>query len=133
MTSKNSFRVFASFLVLGLTVLAKSLSAGDAGFVQFFDDKDFKGTALTVKLGTDVPDMAKVATDDGKNGFNDRASSAKYQVPAGWQAVIYDDANFQKRIYVLMGNGEMRDLSKAADKCSSLRWESTGQAPAPSY
>jgi hypothetical protein len=103
--------------------------SGDAGggFVQFYEKKDFMGSAVTIKSGTDVPDMKKIATDDGKTGFDDKASSAKYHVPSGWQAVIYEDANFKKKISVLMGTGDTKDMDKFSAKCSSLRWESTAE------
>jgi hypothetical protein len=97
--------------------------AAQDGFVQLFDDKDFRGSAVTINSGSDVADLKVTATDDGKTGFNDRASSVKYSVPSGYEAVLYDDANYQKRIYVLKGTGELKDLSKAMDKVSSVRWE----------
>ena len=110
-------------LSLSLLFLAAAFPAYGDGFIHLFDDKDFKGSEVTVNVGTDIPDMKEFATVDGKKGFNDRASSAKYQVPDGWEAVLYDDANFQQRIYVLKGTGELKDLSKAMDKVSSVRWE----------
>jgi hypothetical protein len=124
---KSATRVMFLFSLLAIPAVA---SAAD-GFVQFFDDKDFKGSAVTINSGTNVPDMKSQATDDGKKGFNDRASAVKYQIPAGWEGAIYDDANYQKRVYVLRGTGEMKDLSKASDKLSSFRWESTGTPAAP--
>jgi hypothetical protein len=130
MKSKRIFQAFLLFLLLTWVVLSRRASAQEHGFVQFFEDKEFKGSAVTIKSGTDIPDMKKAVTDDGKSGFNDKAASAKYQVPPGWQAVLYDEANFQKRVYVLMGSGEVKDFSKADGKCSSFRWESTGQKPA---
>jgi hypothetical protein len=126
-----AFRKYARFALFVLSSLAvPSLAAAADGFVQFFADKDFKGSAVTINAGTNVPDMKTIATDDGHKGFNDRASSVKYQVPTGWEAVIYDDANYQQRVYVLRGTGEMKDLSKVEDKSSSLRWESTGMPSA---
>lgn len=107
-----------AFFFVGTT-----LAAYADGFIQFYDDKDFKGSEVLINAGTDVTDMKEAVTVDGKKGFNDRASSAKYDVPSGLEAVLYDDANFQKRIYVLKGTGELKDLSKAMDKVSSVRWE----------
>lgn len=110
-------------LVILASVFASTLFAGppEGAYVQLFGNKDMKGSAVMVK--DDVPDMKSVVTDDGKKGFDDRSSSAKYDVPAGWEVVLYADANYQKRVNVLKGTGEVKDLSKGEDKISSLRWE----------
>ncbi|HEX5038364.1 MAG TPA: hypothetical protein VFX30_14505 [bacterium] len=127
----QALRFSALFLLFSLIGSSKALSADTGGFIQLYEKKELKGSAVTIKSGTDVPDMKKIATDDGKNGFDNKAASAKYHVPAGWQAVLYEDANFQKRISVYIGTGDTKDMDKFAGKCSSLRWESTGdQKPA---
>jgi len=120
---KLSKMSFVPSLVLLILVFASPLFAAppEGGYVQLFANKDLKGSAMMVKA--DIPDMKTAVTDDGKKGFDDRASSAKYDIPAGWEVVLYADANYQKRVYVLKGAGEAKDLSKGEDKISSLRWE----------
>jgi hypothetical protein len=97
-------------------------------WVKLYDDKSFKDRCLTVKGATDIANMDDVSSDDGKNGFGDKASSVRYMIPVGWKAILFDDANFRDSEYVLNGTGkveEIPDLGSFGDKTSSLRWEET--------
>jgi hypothetical protein len=94
-----------------------------SGYVRLYDDAGFTDRILTVRFGRDIGNMHYVRSDDGKSGFNDKASSVKYSVPDGWQAVLYENNNYSKRGYALKGSGSIPDLGYFGDKCSSLRWE----------
>ncbi len=96
-----------------------------SGYVRLYDDAGFTDRILTVRFGRDIGNMHYVSSDDGKSGFNDKASSVKYNVPAGWQAVLYENNNYSKRGYSLKGSGSIADLGYFGDKCSSIRWERT--------
>lgn len=94
-----------------------------SGYVRLYDDKGFTDRILTVRFGRDVGNMHYVHSDDGKSGFNDKASAVKYSVPSGYKAVLYENNNYSKRGYELKGSGSVADLGYFNDKCSSLRWE----------
>lgn len=102
---------------------AEQIAQKLSGYVRLYDDAGFTDRILTVRFGRDIGNMHYVSSDDGKSGFNDKASSVKYSVPAGYQAVLYENNNYAKRGYVLKGTGSMADLGYFGDKCSSLRWE----------
>jgi hypothetical protein len=115
-------RTLASCLLIAVAFASPLFAAAPEGsYVQLFENKDLKGKAAMIK--TDTPDLKAAASDDGKNGFDDRASSVKYDIPPNWEVVLYEDANYQKRVYVLKGTGEIKDLSTGEDKVSSVRWE----------
>jgi hypothetical protein len=94
-----------------------------SGWVKLYDDKGFTDRILTVRFGRDIGNMHYVSSDDGKSGFNDKASAARYSIPDGWQAVLYENNNYSKRGHSLTGSGSTADLGYFSDKCSSLRWE----------
>jgi outer membrane murein-binding lipoprotein Lpp len=94
-----------------------------SGYVRLYDDAGFTDRILTVRFGRDIGNMHYVNSDDGKAGFNDKASSVKYSVPAGWHAILYENNNYSKRGYSLKGAGSIPDMGYFGDKCSSIRWE----------
>lgn len=98
-------------------------AAKPTGYVKLYDDKGFTDRVLTIGLGRDLGNLEYTGSDDGKGGFNDKASSVKYSVPAGWKAVLYEDNNYRNRGYELTGSGSVADLGYFSDKCSSVRWE----------
>jgi len=100
------------------------------GWVELYDDKNFKDRRLTVRYAqhyNGIPDFKSVRSDDGKRGFGDKTSSARWQMPAGWACILYEDAHFKNsRLLVLAGNGEVAErpnLGDFSDKTSSLNWE----------
>lgn len=95
----------------------------ESGWVKLYDDKGFTDRRLTVRFGRDIGNMHNVSSDDGKSGFNDKASAAQYSVPDGWEAVLYENDHYTKRGYSLRGKGSVPDLGYFSDKCSALRWE----------
>jgi hypothetical protein len=98
-----------------------------SGYVRLYDDAGFTDRILTVRFGRDIGNMHYISSDDGKSGFNDKASSVMWSVPPGWQAVLYENDNYSKRGYVLKGSGSVPDLGYFGDKCSSIRWEKTAE------
>ncbi|NJR60706.1 MAG: hypothetical protein HC769_18880 [Cyanobacteria bacterium CRU_2_1] len=95
-------------------------------WVQLFDDKGFIDRCLTVPYGVFHRDFHSVRSDDGKKGFNDKTSSLRYQIPVGWQAVLYDDNGWRDSPYYLIGTGrveEIPDLGSYSDKASSIAWQ----------
>lgn len=106
---------------------AEATPSRASGFVRLYDDAGFTDRILTVRFGRDIGNMHYVNSDDGKAGFNDKASSVKWSVPPGWQAVLYENDNYSKRGYSLKGSGSVPDLGYFGDKCSSIRWERAGE------
>jgi hypothetical protein len=116
-------------------VVVKDRSSGDAGtsaaaagskprgWVRLYDDKGFTDRQLTVGFGQNVGNFHNISSDDGKSGFNDKASAVKFSVPSGWKAVLYENSNYAKRGYPLKGKGAIADLGYFGDKASSIRWE----------
>lgn len=95
-------------------------------WVELYDDKAYGDRKLTIRYPATIEDMKDATSDDGKAGFNDKASSAKWQIPAGWQAVLFDDTNHKDSRCELIGTGGVEanpDLGSFSDKCSSIRWE----------
>lgn len=95
----------------------------ESGWVRLYDDKGFTDRRFTVRFGRNIGNMHNVSSDDGKSGFNDKASAAQYSIPDGWEAVLYENDHYTKRGYALRGKGSVPDLGYFSDKCSSLRWE----------
>jgi hypothetical protein len=95
-------------------------------WVELYDDTGFRDRRLTARFPRRIDNMDKETSDDGKRGFGDKASSAKWFIPSGWQCVLYDDRNQKDSRFPLVGTGrvaENADLGSFSDKCSSLRWE----------
>src|SRR4051812_36093067 len=72
---------------------AESLRANQekAAFVTLYNNDHFKGTQITFKFGEDNENFHRVVKTD----FDDRASSANWNVPSGWQAVLYGDNTYK--------------------------------------
>ncbi len=93
------------------------------GWVRLYDDAGFTDRRLTVGFGRNIGNFHNISSDDGKSGFNDKTSSVKFSVPAGWKVVLYENSNYAKRGYPLKGKGSIADLGYFGDKTSSIRWE----------
>ncbi len=95
-------------------------------WVKLYDDKRYKDRRLTIKYPKTHSSLKKVKSDEGKRGFNDKTSSVKWDIPLGWQAVLFDDEGFKDSRYELTGVGKVKQISDVGsfnDKASSLRWE----------
>ena len=126
--------VAAAALALGICQLqaapppdpGKMVTDIEDGFVELYAGKNFEGARLVVKGKTDIPNLEKVSSDDGKKKLEGKVSSAKHQIPEGWKAVLYAEKNYKGPSYVLRGTGridEAPDLAKLNNKASSVRWE----------
>jgi hypothetical protein len=76
--------------------------------------------------------MNFINSDSGQPGFNDKTSSVKYNIPSGWEVVLYENHHYEKRPYVLKGKGEIPDLGYFNDKTSALKWQKAGSDTAAS-
>jgi hypothetical protein len=90
-------------------------------WVRLFDDKGGGDSSLDIKGEENIPDLKQ-------KKFGDKTSSVKFQIPVGWKAVLFDDANYKDSPFELKGTGkvvEISDLGSFSDKASSIRWEQT--------
>ncbi len=100
---------------------------GDA-VVTLYEGVGFNDRKLTLNYNNmEISNLGNAQSDDGKLGFNDKASSMTWQIPYGYEMVIYEDNRFEKPIHELVGDGEFKEvvnLSKEGinDKASSIRW-----------
>ncbi len=112
------------FIAVLLFVLTQTATAFAGNwYVKLYDDAGFTDRSLTVGYKQDIQNMHNIHSDDGKLGFNDKASSVKYCIPQSWQVSLYEDKYYANRAYVLKGCGEEKDMTYFGDKTSSLRWE----------
>ncbi len=91
----------------------------EEGFIRIYTDRQLKGRQVMIPFPKNVRDLDSLK-------FNDACSSAQFEVPSGWMAILYEDKGFKKSKRVLLGNGSKRDLGNMNDKCSSVRWEKRG-------
>lgn len=98
-------------------------------WVMLFDDTGYSDRHVTRLYGQNIPDMHDIKSDDGKNGFNDKASSAMYCIEVGKVCRLYDDTNYKDNYRDLIGTGQLEKVSLKAqgfnDKTSSLLWLET--------
>ena len=95
-------------------------------WVRLFVDKAYRDRCLTITGGQSPTNLKKVRSDNGEKGFNDKASSVRFQIPKGWKLVLFDDRNHKDSPFELKGTGkvvEIPDLGSFSDKTSSARWE----------
>ncbi len=89
--------------------------------VELFDGRDFNDQGLVV----DFPDLG---LEDYRHlgrvdYFNDEASSVRWRIPVGCEAVLFDDKDFQGPRFPLPGDGsarEVSDLRKFSDDTTSV-------------
>ncbi len=95
-------------------------------WVELYDDKAYRDRKLTIRHPNVVTNFNHETSDNGEKGFGDKASSAKWQIPKGWQGVLFDDADHKDSRFALVGTGRVEenpDLGSFSDKTSSFRWE----------
>ena len=77
--------------------------------VELFDGRDFNDQGLVI----DFPDLG--LEDYRHSGrvdyFNDEASSVRWRIPVGCEAVLFDDKDFQGPKFPLPGDGTAREVS----------------------
>lgn len=122
-------RILLVFALLMVSALAsKAMAEDESCIVRLWDDAGYTDRILTVRCYQDVPDMNYINSDSGKKGFNDKTSSVKYNIPEGWEVILYENDHYRKRPYPLKGKGEIPDLGYFNDKTSSLKWKKIGSA-----
>lgn len=78
---------------------------------------------MTIRGSTNYPDFDDVQSDDGEEGFGDRATSVRWSIPEDWALVLYEDSNYRGRAYPLVGTGDDPNLGDFGDEACSARWE----------
>jgi hypothetical protein len=105
---------------------AEMITDVSQGWARLYDEKGFKGKALTVRGGFNSQNLENDKTDEGERGFEDKASAVRFQIPKGWKLVLFEDKDFKSAMYELKGTGkvvENTDLGSFSDKASSARWD----------
>jgi hypothetical protein len=96
----------------------------EESWVILYDDVGMKDRQLTINFKKDIPDFNHVTSDDDEQGFDDKPSSAKYQIAPGWKAVLYDDNSCDGNKITFEGDGKYHEIEKIQGvKGSSLCWE----------
>ncbi len=95
-------------------------------YVELYDEKELQGRKLTLRPGTDIRSLDGIADDGGMDGFEDLPASVRWNIPVGWQLVLFEHKNFEGHRLELKGTGraeETHDLGCFTDTASSARWE----------
>ena len=96
-------------------------------WVMLFDDDDYSDRHLTRLYGENVDNMNDVNSDDGRKGFNDKASSAMYCIAVGVTCRLWDDHSYSWNYHDLKGTGNLEEVNLKKqnfnDKTSSLQWK----------
>jgi hypothetical protein len=96
-------------------------------WVTLYDDDDYTDRNLTKLYPDNVKNMNDVKSNDGKGGFNDKASSAIYCIAVGLTCRLYEDDSYNGSYYDLKGTGEKEKVNlknqNFNDKTSSLKWK----------
>lgn len=82
---------------------AKEKDLGDYK-ITLYEHDDYKGRSLIVRTGV---------LDLRAGEFDNRTTSLRWNLPAGRAAVLCADKNFQRPVLVIVGKGELPDLSKS--------------------
>lgn len=98
----------------------------EGAWVQLYDDAGFSDQRLTVRYPTEHANLKGINSDSGGRDLNDRVSSARWDIPRGCRAVLYEDENFRGTRFQLVGSGRVEqnaNLGSFNDEASSVRWE----------
>ncbi|HSI33579.1 MAG TPA: hypothetical protein VK986_08315 [Tepidisphaeraceae bacterium] len=119
-----------AYALFGVPRVSAKEEVKEEGYVELFEDADFKGRRVKIAFKQDVPRLNDVSSDDGQKGFNDWTSSVRWKFPPGWKATLHDDADYKDRGVELLGTGQLEskanlNADKFNDKTSSVRWIET--------
>ncbi len=79
-------------------------------WVELFDDHTFKDRRLKV-TGTSGPiKNYKKINVEGRRGFGDKASSARYMIPRGHAYRLYEHDSYKGKILDLIGTGKIEEI-----------------------
>ncbi len=106
-----------SELVVKFTEFRTSRAVGSTtdlnrGWIDLYEHSDLKGKKLSVSGSSNdaIPNLDKVFVDD--KPFGERASSAQFQLPAGWSYVLYPKAGYKGVApFVLTGSGRLKSIA----------------------
>lgn len=86
-------------------------------WVQLYDEDHHSGRMLVISGGTDYANLNDAVE------FEDKPTSAKWNIPQGWKCVLYEGRDYKGKAYALTGVEEELNIEDFGDQVSSLRWE----------
>ncbi len=97
-------------------------------WVELFDDAGYTDRRLRI-VGNSSSSIRnyKHKTVEGRRGFGDKVSSARWQIPAGYTYRLYEHDRYRGRVLRLQGNGRVQEIRRFSshnfnDKVSSSRY-----------
>ena len=107
------------------------ISSLNEAWVELYDDNTFRDRRMVIKgpRYASRPNYKKVRVE-GKKGFGDKVSSARWQIPAGYSYRLYEHDNYRGKYIDLVGDGTIREISnfkrkKFNDEVSSSKYRKT--------
>lgn len=99
-------------------------------WVELYDNAEYGGARLTLQNLAQEGNIKnyKDLRVTGRH-FGDRAQSAKYQIPKGYEYVLYEHHDYKKPIIWLRGTGEPEvepDFAALGHRVSSSQWRRVG-------
>ena len=96
-------------------------------WVELFDDRNFKDRRLKITGASNNIKNYKKITVEGKRGFGDKVSSARYMIPKGHRYRLYEHDSYKGKTLDLVGTGQIQEISnfnsrKFNDKVSSSKF-----------
>jgi hypothetical protein len=105
----------------------KTVTKPQDGWMELFEDTYFGGRFLTItgEKESSITDYGKIRVQG--SGFNDKVSSAKFQLPAGATYRLFKDKDFKGKLIDLVGTGNVEEIAdfktrKIERKVSSSRF-----------
>ncbi len=103
-------------------------------WVELFDDVNFRDRSIKVNYRDRA--LYELSNFNNLDGFNDKTSSVRWRLPVGMSVELYDDDNFRDTRKVLVGNGNIQQISNLGgfgDKVSSMRFVGTDRSSILTY
>lgn len=87
------------------------ISDPEHDWIELYEKGNFRGKRLSI-LGTGEAEITDYANIYARgNRFNDRASSARFQIPAGWIYRLYSEKDYQGKYIDLSGTGRVESIA----------------------
>jgi hypothetical protein len=89
----------------------KTVTKPEDGWMELFEHTYFGGRSLTITGTKDstIADYGKIRVQG--SGFNDKASSVKFQLPAGVTYRFFKDKDFKGKLIDLVGTGKVEEIA----------------------
>ncbi len=109
---------------------AAAITGINDAWVDMFEHDRFAGRRLSIigKRDSRIPHFGRISVQG--SAFENKVSSVRFQIPVGYDYVLYKDRNFQGDALVLHGTGYVEEIPSLkrpeygfADKASSARYE----------